>query len=144
MSPYLDPWSGRANSSTPRKALLVRVWAGRYREFDGSIRGRTEQARAGRSQGPNDDDSGEVDNRACEEWGARSQEAVRRRSKTSRQVGSPLGEPSVEIKTQQERITRGRRSGPALHGLLNLLFYELLDSLRCLKATAVAFIKGRR
>jgi hypothetical protein len=73
-----------------------------------------------------------------------SQEAVRRRSKTSRQVGSPLGEPSVEIKTQQERITRGRRSGPALHGLLNLLFYELLDSLRCLKATAVAFIKSRR
>src|SRR5262249_6702736 len=56
-------------------------------------------------------------------------------------VGSPLGEPSVEIKTQQERITRGRRSGPALHGLLNLLFYELLDSLHCLKATAVAFIK---
>jgi len=59
-------------------------------------------------------------------------------------IGSPLGEPSVEIKTQQERITRGRRSGPALHGLLNLLFYELLDSLRCLKATAVAFIKSRR
>jgi len=47
----------------------------------------------------------------------------------------------VEIKTQQER---GRRSGPALHGLLNLLFYELLDSLRFLKATAVAFIKSRR
>ena len=45
MSPYLDPWSGRANSSTPRKALSVRVWAGRYCEFGGSIRGRTEQAR---------------------------------------------------------------------------------------------------
>jgi hypothetical protein len=31
-----------------------------------------------------------------------------------------------------------------LHGLFNLLFYELLDSLRCLKATGVSFISGDR
>jgi len=65
MSSYLDPWSGRANSSTPRKALSVRVWAGRYCEFGGSIRGRTEQAR-----GPRDDDSGEVDHRGAKSAGA--------------------------------------------------------------------------
>jgi hypothetical protein len=33
--------------------------------------------------------------------------------------------------------------GP-LHGLLNLLFHELLHSLHCLKATAVAFVEGHR
>jgi hypothetical protein len=31
-----------------------------------------------------------------------------------------------------------------LPGLLNLLFHEFLDSLRCFKATAVAFVAGRR
>ena len=38
----------------------------------------------------------------------------------------------------------GRRSAPALHNLLNLLFYKLLDGLRCLKATVVAFIQDHR
>jgi hypothetical protein len=31
-----------------------------------------------------------------------------------------------------------------LHGLLNILFHELLDSLRCLKATGVGLIMGHR
>jgi hypothetical protein len=31
-----------------------------------------------------------------------------------------------------------------LHGLLSTLFHELLDSLRCLKATGVGLIMGHR
>jgi hypothetical protein len=34
--------------------------------------------------------------------------------------------------------------GMLLHGLLNILFHELLDSLRCLKATGVGLIMGHR
>jgi hypothetical protein len=41
-------------------------------------------------------------------------------------------------------IARGPLTGHVLHGLLNLLLHELLDSLRCLKATAVAFVEGHR
>src|SRR5438270_10328625 len=45
---------GRANSSTPRERLSVRVWAGRYSEFGGSTRRRTEQAWASRSPRPHE------------------------------------------------------------------------------------------
>ena len=34
--------------------------------------------------------------------------------------------------------------GMLLHGLLNILFHELLDSLRCLKSTGVGLIMGHR
>src|SRR5262245_11943921 len=52
---------------------------------------------------------------------------------------SPRGLEGV-AETQHDRITRAT----ALHNLLNLLFYKLLDGLRCLKATVVALIQDYR
>jgi hypothetical protein len=42
----------------------------------------------------------------------------------------------VRARSHDKRRSRGAAYRPCyLHGLLNILFHELLDSLRCLKAT---------
>jgi hypothetical protein len=46
---------------------------------------------------------------------------------------------SGELFKAMAKIDRRR---PCVQGLFNLLFYELLDSFRCLKATGISLIEG--
>jgi hypothetical protein len=63
MSSYLD--LGRANSSTPRKALPVRVGPEDIANLAAAF-----EAALSKLGGPRDDDSGEVDHRGAKSAGA--------------------------------------------------------------------------
>ena len=53
-------------------------------------------------------------------------------------VGSSI-HMSGELSKAMTKIDRRR---PCVQGLFNLLFYELFDSFRCLKATGISLIEG--